>query len=299
MAGSTSSTRTRGRPFRLEAGDCVLQPPEIRHRVLRASEGLEVIEIGCPAAHDTFIEHQIELPTSIVRFDRDFGGQRFVHHVASDATRSPWLSTGWPFVTPGSAPPPTVSRAPSWLRPLATQGRSRRADALSRWRNSSSTWCSMAPPISTSTMGLGAGSNVCGHRCGRHPARHFLELGRLERRLRTARGQPARRRRRRPPDASTPIQDAPVRLGSMSTRGQLSSMSLTALPIDVRSTWAMNALSVRWLSTHPGSSAQGGRYFPRLHEATAAQFAERGDRPHVELAGEHQAQCVGPAGDER
>ena len=53
----------QGEPFRLEAGDCVLQPPEIRHRVLRSSPGLEVIEIGCPAEHDTFIEHVIELPT--------------------------------------------------------------------------------------------------------------------------------------------------------------------------------------------------------------------------------------------
>lgn len=39
----------QGDPFRMVAGDCVLQPPEIRHRVLRSSAGLEVIEIGCPA----------------------------------------------------------------------------------------------------------------------------------------------------------------------------------------------------------------------------------------------------------
>ena len=36
----------QGEPFILEAGDCVLQPPTIRHRVLEASAGLEVIEIG-------------------------------------------------------------------------------------------------------------------------------------------------------------------------------------------------------------------------------------------------------------
>ena len=39
----------QGEPFLLEAGDCVLQPPEIRHRVLESSDGLEVVEIACPA----------------------------------------------------------------------------------------------------------------------------------------------------------------------------------------------------------------------------------------------------------
>src|SRR5262249_10794748 len=37
----------QGPPFALEAGDCVLQPPEIRHRVLESSAGLEVIEVAC------------------------------------------------------------------------------------------------------------------------------------------------------------------------------------------------------------------------------------------------------------
>lgn len=75
----------QGPPFRMEAGDCVLQPPEIRHRVLRSSPGLEVIEIGCPAEHDTLVEHDITLPTSVVRSDREFGGQRFVRHIAATA----------------------------------------------------------------------------------------------------------------------------------------------------------------------------------------------------------------------
>jgi len=77
----------QGESFRLHAGDCVLQPPEIRHRVLRSSPGLEVIEIGCPAVHDTMYEHEIALPTAACRPDRDFGGQRFVRHVAAEATR--------------------------------------------------------------------------------------------------------------------------------------------------------------------------------------------------------------------
>ncbi len=75
----------QGEPFRMVAGDCVLQPPEIRHRVLRSSPGLEVIEIGCPAEHDTLADHDLDLPTATVRPERDFGGQRFVRHIADDA----------------------------------------------------------------------------------------------------------------------------------------------------------------------------------------------------------------------
>ena len=36
----------QGPPFVMHAGDCVLQPPGIRHRVLECSAGLEVIEVG-------------------------------------------------------------------------------------------------------------------------------------------------------------------------------------------------------------------------------------------------------------
>ena len=39
----------QGPPFLMHAGDCVLQPPRIRHRVLESSSGFEVVEIGCPA----------------------------------------------------------------------------------------------------------------------------------------------------------------------------------------------------------------------------------------------------------
>ena len=37
----------------LRAGDCVIQPPLIRHRVLESSDHLQVIEIGVPAEHVT------------------------------------------------------------------------------------------------------------------------------------------------------------------------------------------------------------------------------------------------------
>ncbi len=76
----------QGPPFWLETGDCVLQPPEIRHRVLYADAGAEVIEVGMPAEHETWVEHEIDLPTSEIKPDRDFGGQRFVRHIANDAS---------------------------------------------------------------------------------------------------------------------------------------------------------------------------------------------------------------------
>lgn len=77
----------QGKPFIFQAGDCVLQPPEIRHRVLEASDGLEVIEIGTPAIHETYREHEITLPTAQVLPERIFNGQKFIHHVASEAVR--------------------------------------------------------------------------------------------------------------------------------------------------------------------------------------------------------------------
>lgn len=75
----------QGEPFVMRAGDCVLQPPHIRHRVLECSDGFEVVEIGCPAEHETLVDHEMALPTPELRPDRDFGGQRFVFHCASGA----------------------------------------------------------------------------------------------------------------------------------------------------------------------------------------------------------------------
>jgi quercetin dioxygenase-like cupin family protein len=72
----------------------VLQPPRIRHRVLESSPGLEVVEVACPAEHDTCLDHELALPTPAARPGRDFGGQRFVHHVASTATWRAWPGTG-------------------------------------------------------------------------------------------------------------------------------------------------------------------------------------------------------------
>lgn len=75
----------QGEPFVMRAGDCVLQPPQIRHRVLESSDGLEVIEIGSPAEHMTRLDHQLPLPTRQLHPRRDFGGQRFTFHQAAGA----------------------------------------------------------------------------------------------------------------------------------------------------------------------------------------------------------------------
>ncbi|WP_298261030.1 cupin domain-containing protein [uncultured Litoreibacter sp.] len=85
----------QGAPFRLHAGNCVIQPPEIRHRVLYASDNIEVIEIGVPAEHVTTIDHDMELPNDRVNPDREFQGQKFVHHKAEDATWMPFRIKGF------------------------------------------------------------------------------------------------------------------------------------------------------------------------------------------------------------
>lgn len=85
----------QGEPFRLEAGCCVIQPPEIRHRVLFASENIEVIEIGVPAEHVTTIDHEMELPNGPANPERRFQGQRFVHHKVSEAEWGPFRLAGF------------------------------------------------------------------------------------------------------------------------------------------------------------------------------------------------------------
>ncbi|MFQ6549700.1 cupin domain-containing protein [Aestuariibius sp. 2305UL40-4] len=85
----------QGPPFRLEAGNCVIQPPEIRHRVLYASDNIEVIEIGVPSEHVTTIDHEMELPNDTVNPDRLFQGQRFVHHEARNAEWRPARQPGF------------------------------------------------------------------------------------------------------------------------------------------------------------------------------------------------------------
>lgn len=80
----------QGEPFVMNPGDIVLQPPEIRHRVLESSAGLEVVEISGPAMHETFAEHDLGLPGGAVAPDRDFSGQRFLRHIAAEAQWTAW-----------------------------------------------------------------------------------------------------------------------------------------------------------------------------------------------------------------
>ncbi len=78
----------QGEPFVMRAGDCVLQPPHIRHRVLECSDAFEVVEIGCPAEHETLVDHELTLPNPEYQPSREFHGQRFVFH---EATKAPWV----------------------------------------------------------------------------------------------------------------------------------------------------------------------------------------------------------------
>ncbi|WP_425045627.1 cupin domain-containing protein [Primorskyibacter sp. S87] len=85
----------QGDRLRLTPGDCFIQPPEIRHRVLEASDDLQVIEIGVPAEHVTEIDHDMELPTPHLRPDREWDGQKFVHNLAKCADWQPFRVPGF------------------------------------------------------------------------------------------------------------------------------------------------------------------------------------------------------------
>ena len=85
----------QGDPFRLGAGDCVIQPPQIRHRVLYASDNIEVIEIGVPAEHVTTIDHAMELPNGSGDPDRTWQGTKFRLHREAEAIWTPWRLPGW------------------------------------------------------------------------------------------------------------------------------------------------------------------------------------------------------------
>ena len=85
----------QGEPFRLTAGDCVTQPPGIRHRVIESSDAMEVIEIGLPAEHLTSMDHQMKLPNEQLFRDRLYHGQRFSHHKHREAQWEDWQGAQW------------------------------------------------------------------------------------------------------------------------------------------------------------------------------------------------------------
>jgi quercetin dioxygenase-like cupin family protein len=93
----------QGPPFILQPGDCVLQPPTIRHRVLESSARLEVIEVASPAQHETWRDHDLTLPTSNVDSERLFRGQRFIRHIASEAVWQSYAQGALQFADTGIA----------------------------------------------------------------------------------------------------------------------------------------------------------------------------------------------------
>ncbi len=93
----------QGPPFILGAGDCVTQPPGIRHQVLEASDELQVIEIAVPAEHMTTIDHALSLPTPEHNPSRRFGNQIFCHYRASDGQWQPWYQSGFLYSDTGVA----------------------------------------------------------------------------------------------------------------------------------------------------------------------------------------------------
>lgn len=110
----------QGESFWMEEGDCVLQPPHIRHRVLTSADELEVVEIASPAEHPTFLEHDIELPTKTIDPQRNFDGQRFSFDRAVD---TPWTdgAPGWEHRTTGIASATDGLASVYVLRPTTTE----------------------------------------------------------------------------------------------------------------------------------------------------------------------------------
>jgi quercetin dioxygenase-like cupin family protein len=85
----------QGEPLVMHAGDCVLQPPLIRHRVMESSAGAEVVEICTPAEHITMADRAMTLPHADLQPGRDFGGQQFVFHEAAKGAWVPWRVHGF------------------------------------------------------------------------------------------------------------------------------------------------------------------------------------------------------------
>ena len=85
----------QGDPITFTEGDCFLQPPEIRHRVLENSDQFEAIEITSPANHMTCTDPNLELPNLVIEPKQVFAGQSFIFHKAENATWNDWRSPGF------------------------------------------------------------------------------------------------------------------------------------------------------------------------------------------------------------
>ncbi len=110
----------QGPAFIMEAGDCVLQPPHIRHRVLESSDHMEVIEVSSPAEHETHVDHELELPTANLDVDRDFGGQRFVRHQSRKAEWFPGPYDGFEAKDTGIADATNGLASVQVIRPIGS-----------------------------------------------------------------------------------------------------------------------------------------------------------------------------------
>ncbi len=100
---------SQGEPFVLRAGECVIQPPRIRHRVLESSDDLHVVEVGYPADHITIADHDFDFRSSPVDPSRTWDGQSFVRHTLAgerpirSESGATWCDTGIATATNGRA----------------------------------------------------------------------------------------------------------------------------------------------------------------------------------------------------
>lgn len=75
---------SQGEPFVLHAGECVIQPPTIRHQVLESSDDLHVVEVGYPAEHLTIADHDFDFSAHPTDNGRTWNGQYFLRFTADD-----------------------------------------------------------------------------------------------------------------------------------------------------------------------------------------------------------------------
>ena len=105
----------QGPPFTLDAGDCLIQPPEIRHRVLESSANAEGDRAGARRPrHPTMIDHALTLPRPCAIRNEISAGS------ASVITGGPTPSGGGGgspasrLAAPASPPPPAAWRMRGW-----------------------------------------------------------------------------------------------------------------------------------------------------------------------------------------
>ena len=80
------SYQDQGPDIVFKAGDCLLQPPGIVHRVNTCSDGFQVLEICSPADHETWIAGE-SMFNPKKKLKKTYGNQYFCH---SQGTRSRW-----------------------------------------------------------------------------------------------------------------------------------------------------------------------------------------------------------------